>query len=49
MRTVILGAGPTGLFTAVALARRGYDGVVVDRDAGPMRHTPYKWDRKGVM
>lgn len=49
MRTVIIGAGPTGLFTAIALARRGRDVVVVDRDAGPARHPRYEWDRKGVM
>jgi len=47
MRTVIVGAGPTGLFTGIALARRGHDVVVVDRDAGP----PPKgsWRRRGVM
>ena len=35
MRTVVVGAGPTGLFTAIALARRGREVVVVDRDPGP--------------
>jgi 2-polyprenyl-6-methoxyphenol hydroxylase-like FAD-dependent oxidoreductase len=35
MRTVIVGAGPTGLYTAIALARRGHDVVVIDRDRGP--------------
>jgi 2-polyprenyl-6-methoxyphenol hydroxylase-like FAD-dependent oxidoreductase len=30
MRTVIVGAGPTGLYTAIALARRGHDVVVID-------------------
>ena len=47
MRTVVVGAGPTGLFTGIALARRGHDVVVVDRDAGP----PPKgsWRRRGVM
>ncbi|WP_102144231.1 FAD-dependent oxidoreductase [Mycobacterium hubeiense] len=47
MRTVIVGAGPTGLFTAIALARRGRDVVVVDRDPGPPPHG--MWRRKGVM
>jgi 2-polyprenyl-6-methoxyphenol hydroxylase-like FAD-dependent oxidoreductase len=49
VRTVIVGAGPAGLFTAIALARRGRNAVVVDRDGGPDPHTPYGWDRKGVM
>jgi 2-polyprenyl-6-methoxyphenol hydroxylase-like FAD-dependent oxidoreductase len=47
MRTVIVGAGPTGLYTAIALARRGHDVVVVDRDRGP--DGGRRWDRRGVM
>jgi 2-polyprenyl-6-methoxyphenol hydroxylase-like FAD-dependent oxidoreductase len=51
MRTVIIGAGPTGLFTAITLARRGgqvsREVVVIDRDPGPPRHGP--WKRRGVM
>ncbi len=47
MATVIVGAGPTGLFTAIALARRGRAVVVVDRDPGPPAHGT--WQRKGVM
>jgi len=47
MRTIVVGAGPTGLFTAITLARRGYQVVLVDRDQGPPRHG--RWDRKGVM
>ena len=47
MRTVIVGAGPTGLFTAIALARRGRAVVVVDRDPGPPAQGT--WQRKGVM
>jgi 2-polyprenyl-6-methoxyphenol hydroxylase-like FAD-dependent oxidoreductase len=47
MRTVIVGAGPTGLFTAIALARRGHEVCVVDRDGGPP--TTGVWRRRGVM
>ena len=47
MRSVIVGAGPTGLYTAIALARRGHQATVIDRDPGPARG---QWrDRKGVM
>jgi 2-polyprenyl-6-methoxyphenol hydroxylase-like FAD-dependent oxidoreductase len=48
VRTIIVGAGPTGLFTAIALARRSHDVVVVDRDAGPLT-TDAAWQRRGVM
>src|SRR3954453_15123638 len=47
MRPVVVGAGPTGLFTAIALARRGHDVVLVDRDPGPPAQGP--WRRRGVM
>ena len=47
MRTVIIGAGPTGLFTAIALARRGREVLVVDRDPGPPERG--EWQRRGVM
>jgi 2-polyprenyl-6-methoxyphenol hydroxylase-like FAD-dependent oxidoreductase len=47
MRSVIVGAGPTGLYTAIALARRGHQVTVIDRDAGP--DGGQRWDRKGVM
>jgi 2-polyprenyl-6-methoxyphenol hydroxylase-like FAD-dependent oxidoreductase len=47
VRTVIVGAGPTGLFIAIAMARRGRDVVVVDRDPGPNSHGV--WQRKGLM
>ena len=47
MRTVIVGAGPTGLYTAIALARRGHHVEVIDRDRGP--DGGQRWDRKGVM
>jgi len=48
VRTVIVGAGPTGLFTAIALARRGHHVCVVDRDAGPPA-ADAPWRRRGVM
>ncbi|MBL8927401.1 MAG: FAD-dependent oxidoreductase [Pseudonocardia sp.] len=47
MRVVVVGAGPTGLFTAMALARRGHGVTVVDRDAGPQPDG--SWPRRGVM
>ena len=50
MRTVVVGTGPTGLFTAIALARRGRAVTVVDRDPGPPPSGPDTfWQRKGVM
>jgi 2-polyprenyl-6-methoxyphenol hydroxylase-like FAD-dependent oxidoreductase len=48
VRAVIVGAGPTGLFTAIGLARRGHDVCVVDRDAGPPA-VGGPWRRRGVM
>jgi 2-polyprenyl-6-methoxyphenol hydroxylase-like FAD-dependent oxidoreductase len=47
MRSVIVGAGPTGLYAAVVLARRGHQVTVIDRDPGP--DDGQWWDRKGVM
>ncbi len=47
MTTVVVGAGPAGLFTAVALARRGRRVIVVDRDPGPGKNG--QWRRRGVM
>ena len=47
MRVVVVGAGPTGLFTASALARRGHRVTVVDRDTGP--RADGSWPRRGVM
>jgi 2-polyprenyl-6-methoxyphenol hydroxylase-like FAD-dependent oxidoreductase len=50
VRTVVVGAGPIGLFTAIALARRGYEVGVVDRDCGPPASgLDAVWPRKGVM
>lgn len=36
---LIVGAGPTGLMAAVALARRGVPAVIVDRKTGPTRES----------
>jgi NAD(P)-dependent dehydrogenase (short-subunit alcohol dehydrogenase family) len=47
VRVAIVGAGPTGLFLAIALARRGGQVVVVDRDPGP--DADGSWARRGVM
>ena len=47
MRAVVAGAGPTGLYAAIALARRGHEITVIDRDRGP-GGDPW-WDRRGVM
>lgn len=47
MRVVVVGAGPTGLFTAMVLGRRGHEVTVVDRDSGPRRDG--SWSRRGVM
>ena len=35
MRTAIIGAGPAGLVLGAALARRGAQVTLVDRDPGP--------------
>ena len=47
MKVAIAGAGPTGLYAATALARRGHEVTVVDRDPGPAPGGD--WQRKGVM
>jgi 2-polyprenyl-6-methoxyphenol hydroxylase-like FAD-dependent oxidoreductase len=47
MNTVIIGAGPTGLYLAIGLARRGHAVRLVDRDAGPAPDG--NWERRGVM
>jgi len=47
VRTAIVGAGPTGLYLAIALARRHHQVTVVDRDPGPSANGA--WPRKGVM
>lgn len=47
MPVVVVGAGPVGLFSAMALARRGHEVSVVDRDGGP--RPGQSWARRGVM
>ena len=47
MRALVAGGGPVGVFTATAMARRGHEVTVVDRDPGPA--TDGAWKRAGVM
>ena len=47
MRVAIVGAGPAGLLLGAALARRGHDVTLLDRDPGPAADGT--WQRKGVM
>lgn len=47
MRVAIIGAGPAGLFTGAALARRGHGVTAFDRDPGPAEDGT--WPRRGVM
>lgn len=47
MRVVIVGTGPVGLYSAIALARRGHEVTVIDRDGGA--RDPEWSSRRGVM
>lgn len=47
MRIIVVGAGPAGFYSAIALARRGREVLVVDRDPGPPERG--WWRRGGVM
>jgi len=47
VHTAIIGAGPTGLFLGSALARRGHQVSIIDRDPGPAPDG--SWPRRGVM
>ena len=50
--TVVIGAGVTGMATALALARGGHEVTVLERDAGPVPDSADAafegWDRWGV-
>lgn len=47
MTTAVVGAGPVGMVCALALAERGEQVLLLDRDAGPAPDG--SWKRKGVM
>ena len=46
MRVVVVGGGPVGMFSALALKAQGHEVVLVDRDPGPVGG---EWNRRGVM
>lgn len=50
--TIVIGAGVTGMSTALALARAGVDVTLVERDVGQLpdsvEHAFESWDRHGV-
>jgi 2-polyprenyl-6-methoxyphenol hydroxylase-like FAD-dependent oxidoreductase len=46
-KTVVVGAGPVGLYSAIIRARAGDEVTLVDRDAGP--GPDGSWERRGVM
>lgn len=46
-QALVAGGGPVGIFTAIALARRGHEVTLVDRDSGPPADG--EWKRAGVM
>ncbi|MCU1389374.1 MAG: putative epoxidase, partial [Ilumatobacteraceae bacterium] len=51
MRVTVVGGGVAGLGTALALARRGHEVTVVERDHTPMPTTAdeaFEWDRRGA-
>jgi glycine/D-amino acid oxidase-like deaminating enzyme len=47
MRTIVIGAGPVGLFCGLSLARSGHQVLVVDRD--PPAPPTGNWPRRSVM
>ncbi|HVT77208.1 MAG TPA: NAD-binding protein [Acidimicrobiales bacterium] len=51
MRAVVIGAGIGGLTASIALARAGYEVVIVERDDTPMPSDvegAFAWDRRGA-
>ncbi|HEU5033317.1 MAG TPA: FAD-dependent oxidoreductase [Mycobacteriales bacterium] len=46
-QTIVVGGGPIGIFCGIALARRGHEVLLVDRDPGPAPSGD--WKRLGVM
>jgi len=50
-KVIVVGGGVSGLGSALALARRGHEVVVVERDHTPMPTSPdeaFEWDRRGA-
>lgn len=51
MRVAVVGAGISGLGTAISLAHDGHDVVVLERDATPLPGSPdeaFEWNRRGA-
>jgi 2-polyprenyl-6-methoxyphenol hydroxylase-like FAD-dependent oxidoreductase len=51
MNVTVIGGGVSGLGTALALARRGHDVTVIERDHTPMpasAEEAFEWDRRGA-
>ena len=51
MKVTVIGGGVSGLGTALALARRGHEVTVVERDHTPMPTSAdeaFDWDRRGA-
>jgi 2-polyprenyl-6-methoxyphenol hydroxylase-like FAD-dependent oxidoreductase len=49
LRTAVIGGGPVGLFCGMALARKGHEVVLIERDGPPPHLGSEQWDRRGVM
>jgi 2-polyprenyl-6-methoxyphenol hydroxylase-like FAD-dependent oxidoreductase len=47
VQIAVVGAGPIGMFSALAFARQGHQVLLVDRDPGPP--AAGRWERRGVM
>src|SRR3954462_4869898 len=51
MNVTVVGGGVSGLGSALALARRGHDVIVIERDHTPMPTSAdeaFEWDRRGA-